>query len=115
MDRDSIQAVFNRLVDTGLPREIVYKSDKQGVEKRLTAAQAASWQKLKFSEWGVDRGYDESIVVKLSDFPDGIDLDAEIDMKDTDGEWYGRWILDVNNDAAGCGAIVALGAKWSLD
>ena len=119
MDRTLIATRYNHIVDTGLPLEVRYHSaledsdvwDEGKDYRTLTVCRAQAWQKLKFSEWGVEKGYDESILVKLSDFPTGVDPDASFDIEEPDG-WYSRHVLEVSPDASRTGAVVHLGNKW---
>lgn len=106
MNTDYLTDRFQRMTASGLP--LNYKYDG----RMLSASSAAVYQKLKFSEWGVDSGYEQSILGQCKDFP-GTGHPEKDGIIEVDGEE--KRVLNFEIDAARVGVRIDLGPKWHAD
>ena len=105
MNRLLLDRRIANITNTGLPVTYVYKGET------LIANGATVWQKLRFSEWGAENGYEKSILAKCSDF-DGGGPESRGTLE-IDG--VTRRILSAEPDAAGTGVMIHLGAEYYAD
>lgn len=103
MNTDYLNESFSRLTRDGLPLSYEYDG------RSLTASAAAVYQKLKFSEWGFENGYEQSIMAKCKDYPDG-GHPATNGIIIIDGQR--KRILNFEIDAARVGIRIDLGPEY---
>ena len=103
MNTSLLQSRFANISRTGLP--VKYECDGRS----LTGSSAAVYQKLEFSEWGIENGYEQSIMGKCSDFPDAghPETDAIITINGQQ-----KRVINCEVDAARVGVRIDLGPLY---
>ncbi len=105
MNRLLLDRRFANITHTGLPVEYIYKGES------YIANGATVWQKLRFSEWGAENGYEKSILAKCADFDGGApEIRGIIEIDGVE-----RRILSAEKDAAGTGVMIHLGSLYYAD